>query len=315
MPRTPSSERERQLQAALRAALVRYAIDEIGSAFRPHRVTAAPFRGALLALTLPEFDRPFEDLDLLVAPEAFATAARALRQLGYRAGSRQDFATMFVHPERPLPVDLHRAPFPPRLFLLPAAAVLARARADARLPEGLRAPAPLDTYALLIGHFAKDRSDGRRPERLRELGHLSTHHALAPRQAAEHLASHGLGRAARYVLGLAARHLGDPFAAAVLRELPRDPISTLLTWAASSWIGQFPPGAPATAPAAHLLNTTLPRGMASLGTHLAEAVPRRLRAAHAQIHHTSAARRKSCQGYWGESARGREGAKPPNKNR
>lgn len=238
-------------------------------------IDCAPIKGAYLLAELPGFGRAVQDVDLLIAPDGFDRAVEVLAGLGYEARSVQSFAAMMVHPDRALPLDVHRDCFPAGMFRLHARDVLLRAtRSDAFGVPALVLD-PLDAYALGVGHFAKDRIDRNGAARLAELQAIGEHFALDPVRLAEHLDRHGLGRAARHALARAVTDRGDPLAAAVLRALPEDRLGELAVLGARRWIARWPAGAWQSAPAAHLLNTSLPRACLSGLAHLREALPRR----------------------------------------
>jgi hypothetical protein len=254
-------------------------VAEAAAALQAAGVDCAPIKGALLTTILPGFRRPFSDVDLLVPARHGEAAIAALHRLGYVTGSVQPFATSLTHPDRPLPLDLHSACFATGLFRLDAAGVLTRARRDAvSFGTPVLVMHPADAYALCIGSFAKDRADGRQAARLGDLALIARTFPLAPTRLAAHLSHHGLARAADYVLGLAAER-GDAFARRVRAALPPSRVGRLASHVARTLIRSLPPRTPLSAPAAHLLNATLPRGAWSLSAHLAGALPRRLGAA------------------------------------
>lgn len=94
------------------------------------------------------------DLDILVEPSRYEAATRALLAAGYRPSEPEDgraHAQNMFHPERPVPVDLHRT-FGRQRTLLPTEEVWSAA-APAVLPGvELRIPAPAHRLLHMIFH-------------------------------------------------------------------------------------------------------------------------------------------------------------------
>jgi hypothetical protein len=266
-------------ETILRASVARRTVHDLARALSPQGVVCAPLKGALLCALVPGFTRAFSDVDVLVRPADSERARAALENLGYRLWTHQPFATMFVHPDRPMPVDLHRACFPTGLFALHTEGVFARSHADADLFDAdVRIVDPIDMYALCIGHFAKDRLDGRRCEPLGDLALIADHFGLDPAAVARHLQTSGLARAALYALDRAEALLSDRFAGEVRKRIRHSAGDRVAVGMARGWIERLPPRTPVSAPAAHVLNRSLTAGARSFAAHAAEAFPRRMRA-------------------------------------
>jgi hypothetical protein len=84
-------------------------------------IPSASFKGPLLALQLYGdcAQRDFSDLDLLVAPLHFTAASAVLKELGYTSEAKEPSAgfhkyeqSVFIHRERGVAVELHRALMP-----------------------------------------------------------------------------------------------------------------------------------------------------------------------------------------------------------
>jgi hypothetical protein len=172
-------------------------------------------------------------------------------------------------------IDLHREPLVRGLFRLTNDDLFARGHTDDAL-FGARVvlPDPLDLYAHLLGHFTKGRLDASNTMHLADFAAVATRYDLAPSSCARHLVACGMGRAARYVLALAAEIAGDTHARETLAALPFDPLGDVLALAARRAFAGGPRAAQVLA--LHALAETLPRGARSGARHVVEGGARRL---------------------------------------
>ncbi len=265
-------------QAFVAGVLARGLVARCADLFAGHGIRVMALKGAALhALVYDDPSaRPLSDVDLLVAPRDHARAVAALTGAGFaRAAGDTPWAATLAAPDAPLPVDLHRALFPPGLFRLDAADLFARAsRADAHFGAPVLVPGPYDLYAHAVGHFAKTRMDERNPRAFADLARIPVACALDARRCAAHLESAGLARATRYVF--AAAPALDPFARDVVRALPPDPLGDLLAGAAIRLARACAQPRALSAPAAHLVNASLAGGLRSFAAHAVEPLRRRL---------------------------------------
>ncbi|MBO6937160.1 MAG: nucleotidyltransferase family protein [Deltaproteobacteria bacterium] len=228
----------------------------------------APLKGVLLDLEAsPGRAARMADVDVLVPEASYLAAHDALERAGIRcvARDRDDRARTYSGGISAT-IDLHRRLFKSGLFRLPTTELFARARRD---HETYDAPVwildPLDTYAHLLGHAISGRQPASgRGRALADLDAWARHHGLEATRTARHLETVGMARAARLILPEAPR---DPFAHSVLEALPKDPVGAALAPLARRALE------PARSPlvrtlAVHALNESLPRGAASLASHL-----------------------------------------------
>lgn len=249
----------------VRALLARDLVSRAARLLAESGLLLAPLKGVLLAAAAPDrpLGRPLTDADVLVGPRALRRAAAALERGGFRRLASDAVSVTLALPGEPLALDLHGELFPAGMFGLDAAGVLARARLDGeRFGAPVLWPRGDDAFAHLVGHFVKGRHGPGDRLRAEDFQRAATRLALEPGAVARHLAAQGLARAARRALGVAVA-LGDaPFAAAVLRALPPDPLGERLAGLASRW-ADAPRGLGA-AVAPHLLDRSLPAGALSL---------------------------------------------------
>ena len=229
----------------------------------------APLKGALLEMgASPGRAARMADVDVLVPEGAYESAHGALERAGVHcvAMDRDDRARTYGG-AIPATIDLHRRLFKRGLFRLPTAALFARAtRDDATYGAPVWILDPRDTYAHLLGHAISGRQAAPgRARALRDLRAWSKHAGLDAAATAAHLASVGMGRAARLLLAEA--QPDDTFAHRVLEALPPDPLSGLVVRIGRRALEAGNPTLVRTA-GVHALNATLPRGAASLASHL-----------------------------------------------
>ena len=182
-------------------------------------------------------DRVMNDVDLIVRPERYDDARRALEAVGYEPmeGYTDDRMTTFRRPGMQHYVDLHARLFGAGQFKLTAADLFSRSQPADFLVPGLRRPSDEDMFAHLVGHFASmSRVDQRHhPEDFERLG---VRRSLDPWRVARHLHATGFGTAARVALPM----IDGPFAREVLRRLPTSPQRAILAFAARQAHGRLP---------------------------------------------------------------------------
>lgn len=187
-----------------------------------------PMKGACMHLEFGPlgYIRPMRDIDLLCAPGSFPAICDDLRRGGFRVrpSGRGEHECTAVRPDLRLPLDVHASPFPHGRFDLSVRGIWQRTRVSAGYP-GWRAMGAMDAYANIVGVLTADHLPLTSLVQLTDLAFLAQKGTLDATAMARHLASHGLARAALYVL----RHCPlDAFANSVLRELPRDRVAEKL---------------------------------------------------------------------------------------
>lgn len=281
---------ESELENLYAALAGRETVREVAEALAPLGIRVMPLKGVLLhALGCADpLARPMVDVDLLVRRHELESACRCLGAQGWTVASRGPAAVMLVKPGFPLVIDLHHRLYAYERFGPSADAIRTRARLDREVfgVEVLLMD-PLDLYAHLVGHFAKDRRDERQERTLVDLRRLADKAELSAERVAVHLAQAGLGRAARYTLGVAVSHLDDRFAADVLARLPKDPLGDLLAAWALRAVRAFPQPTKLAAVPVALLERSLTDGLISLATHAGLALAREVRTAVERRHATS----------------------------
>ena len=244
----------------------------------PTGARVMPLKGILLvALGIRSAsERPMIDVDVLVDPDRARAAVAAVRARGWEVRLGNATACMLVHPRTSsTSVDLHRALFPPHTYRMAAEAVLARGTPDVRLfGRQISRMSGLDLYAHLVGHFTKGRSDGRDLRLLRDFAPAGRASGATPAEHARHLEALGLGRAARYALGLAVERERDGFAAEVLAALRPDRRGQILARVARRALARVTPGSQWGIPFVHSLNATLGQGARSLAANLTDPIRR-----------------------------------------
>lgn len=174
------------------------------------------------------------DVDLLVRASEIGRAEAALRAAGWRFGEIADYDERYfrewshelpplMHPERPLPVDLHHTILPVAGRLRPDAAALVEA--SVALPgTPLRILAPHDQLLHTCCHLFEDSDLWHQLRDLLDLGAMLHAHAGEPDfddRLAESAARHGLHRPLHYGLRYARRLLGAPVPERAAREAAR----------------------------------------------------------------------------------------------
>jgi hypothetical protein len=263
----------REQNGLLVQLLARDALARVADDLAQVEVTPMPLKSALIvALGIRRAaDRPMVDLDILVSPQHARSAVRRLRARGWIASIGNDYSCSITHPRTTMPVDLHRALFPPHFFRMDPVPVLARGVSDRQLfgVPVLRMQA-LDLFAHLVGHFVKGRADRRDLDHLHDFAAVAKWSGVTASACARHLSELGLARAARYALGLARSELGDDFAGRVLRELPADTRGVGLARLASGVLGRTEAASKLGIPFVHALNASCWQGTRSLLSHITE---------------------------------------------
>lgn len=269
--------------ANLYAAIAgRATVREVAEILAGEGILVAPLKGALLHATgcAAAGSRPMVDVDVLVPAHQHARARAALVRAGWTVCGIGTAADMLRKGDRPLVIDLHQRLYPYQRFGPRTESVLARARVDrSAFGVDVLLMDPLDLYAHLVAHFAKDRRDERQARTLVDLGRVADVHALAPAEVAARLDAEGLGRAARYTLTMARDHLGDGFAADVLARLERDPVGDAIAAIARRAVRMGPQPTKLAAIPVALLDRSVAESARSLAAHARWAVGRAIRRA------------------------------------
>jgi hypothetical protein len=195
------------------------------------RIPVMPLKGLYFAYWV--YDDPEErlggDIDLLVPPSAFGPAVEALRGAGFAADPFYDpRERTLVAPEMPIEIDLHRALFMPGRHSLPTQDLFSRGREDRdKFGAPVVLPDPYDACAHLIGHAASEHTPEHAGKTFRDLELAHRRFSLDPRRCAAHLERTGMGRAARYLLGL--EGATGPFCRELRAALPADPVGMVLS--------------------------------------------------------------------------------------
>ena len=239
-----------------------------------------PIKGVLLqavAYAVPE-DRPMWDVDLLVLPRDYRRVQKMLLRLGLApvSGTKSWTQRSFRTPDG-MVIDLHRELFSSWRYRMPASEVFARSRPDSELfgiPVA-RMHGP-DVYAHLIGKITADHGPENAAGAFEDLRRLATAESLAADSTAAHLRRCGVARAAAYVLAQP-DFAEDPFAQEVLDSLSLSTTDELLAARAAQVFSQTAEESFRRPIAAHLLNTSLPRGIASLTAAAADRAVRSVR--------------------------------------
>ena len=274
------------------AVLAKETLGAVARALQGANIPVMPLKGVLFQLTLysDPAERQLKDVDVLVPERRFVEAIDILVQHGFRPLSAgRSWIEAGLQPQRGLPLDLHRRLFCAFRYRLATDALFARATLDTELLQGtpLWIPHPLDTLAHLVGKFVSDHIASGAEPFLTELERWIEHHRLAPELAARHLAAAGMARAARHVFARGARERGHPFFEAAARALPADNLGRMLVPLAAELARRGERNALGPL-SAHLLNSSLPRGMTSLGLAAVCALE------HARLTRAAGAR----GGYW-----------------
>lgn len=272
-----STWRSEAALANLHAALAgRETVREVAELLGREGIAVLPLKGALLhALGCTDpLARPMVDVDLLLRREQFERAVATLAGAGWALRARGRAGATVGKPGRYLGLDLHHRLYAHARFGPDVASVFRRARPDRdAFGAEVLAMHPLDLYAHLVGHFAKERLDHRQASRLVDLERVAARCELDLRRTAAHLEDQGLGRAARYTLAIA-RDSGDTFAARVLERLGPDPVGDVLARLARRAVAGRPqPWKPAAVPVA-LLDRSLLAGAVALADHARDALAR-----------------------------------------
>jgi glycosyltransferase involved in cell wall biosynthesis len=135
---------------------------KIGKALNAAGIIPAIFKGAAMKLLRPELSRPMGDVDILLAPERLAEAARICESLGYRdAMTGSPHAVDIQTQEGEGAVDIHSALFNTDFTggkVSPAfqRALLARAREGNAFGVRVLLPAHEDLFFIVLVNFMKN---------------------------------------------------------------------------------------------------------------------------------------------------------------
>jgi hypothetical protein len=276
----PRDREIRELEDAARVlagrALLRRAVD----ALAPLGVVPVVLKGALVSALTEGTGAPpraMVDVDVLVPERDREAIDAALGRAGLVRIVQTHAASTFRDPELGLDLDVHVLLAEPELFRLPAEEVLARSTLDRRLfGFEVRIPDRYDLYAHLVAHFVRGRSNARDVRRVRDFAVVAERLALDPSRAADRLDEAGLGRAARYALGVAAA-AGDAFAADVRAGLRADPLGEVIAAGVGAWLHRFGGSSKLAIVPLHALNASLPAAARSLAMHAARGARSRVR--------------------------------------
>lgn len=174
------------------------------------------------------------DVDLMVRASQIPRAEAALREAGWRFGEITDYDERYyrewshelpplMHPERPLPIDLHHTILPVTGRLRPDGDALVDA--SVALPDGrLRVLAPEDQVLHTCCHLFEDSDMWHQLRDLLDLDAMLREYGRGPdfdERLAASVARHGLHRPLHYGLRYARRYLGSPMPERARREAAR----------------------------------------------------------------------------------------------
>lgn len=234
----------------------------------PLGIAVMPLKGLWLQQFVygPSGERGITDVDVLVPDGAYASARRALAAAGFTLCSANVSEAAYRAPGLPLPLDLHRRLFTRAAFRVSVAELFARGtRDEATFGVPVIQPDPADVLVHLIGHALKSGTAwlGRGHE-LQDIPRLLAAFALSPELCARRIDHAGLGRAARFVLPLAAAPDPAQRTRAVLERLAADPAGALLSAACAGLRAHMADSERVPAWPAFVLDSSVPRGAAAL---------------------------------------------------
>lgn len=259
-------DRQRIRRRATTSILASELVRDVARRLEEPGIDVMPIKGALLQHWLHDdpAERAMTDVDVLVRPDQAPEARRALELGGYETMGQSSIGAFVMRTPFELALDLHIQLFDEARYNLPTEDVFARSSPDRALfGASVRLPSPLDVYAHLIGKFGSDHLNGGSTERLDEIARMQTRIDTTPEVVARHLVDCGMRRVGRYVLPLVRDMAGDPFAAEVLKHLPRDPVGEAVVAIAQPVLASARPHSWVGAVMAHLLNDSFLRGLRS----------------------------------------------------
>ncbi|MFO0693301.1 MAG: nucleotidyltransferase family protein [Polyangiales bacterium] len=267
----------------VRRTTARTLVHDVATILSREGIPVMPLKGALLAETVYRSGpfRAFTDVDLLVPEEDFERAVEALERGAFVVAERAlsaDASSVLVPPGLGVTIDLHRRLFGRGLFALPTWALFARGTRDRSLfGVEVIVPDPRDQLAHAIGHYVKSRPTPAAETLALDLSLVAETHGVRPDVLARHLVSHGLGRAARLALPIAAEARPDrgAFARAVLGGLPPDPVGDRLARLVRDRLLEGDPGSLKSLVGQHALDRTLPHALVSAALHAEDTLRRR----------------------------------------
>jgi hypothetical protein len=263
---------------AVRRALARAVFVKAAETLATRGIRLVPLKGVLLHAVAEDRirDRPMLDADALVEPGKVGVAVAALTAAGFVEAARSPAAVTLKEPDHDVSLDLHFRLFPPGLFRMSAAGVFERGTATGAFGVPVVLPSGPDAYAHLVGHFVKGRHSRRDLARAPDFEIVADAFSLDPRACARHLVQLGLSRAAEYALGEVLAVRSDPFADALLRHLPPDPLRRPLAGLMRRSLAAPPAWRFVVPLAPYLVSTPLPMAAGAAAAHLARAAVRRL---------------------------------------
>ncbi|HEY0877335.1 MAG TPA: nucleotidyltransferase family protein, partial [Zeimonas sp.] len=228
--------RSERAVAEYRIAMTRWNLQHLAEVLGPLGTELILLKGgAYVAQNVPwGRGRTTGDMDLLVRASEIGRAEAALRAAGWRFGEISDYDERYfrewshelpplMHPERPLPVDLHHTILPVTSRLRPDADALVEA--SVALPgTPFRVLAPHDQLLHTCCHLFEDSDMWHQLRDLLDLGAMLQAHGEEPGfddRLAESAARHGLHRPLHYGLRFAHRLLGAPVPERAAREAAR----------------------------------------------------------------------------------------------
>ncbi|MCD6680672.1 MAG: nucleotidyltransferase family protein [Burkholderiaceae bacterium] len=222
--------------AEYRIAMTRWNLQHLAEVLGPLGIELVLLKGSAYVAQDAAWGRGrlTSDVDLLVRASEIGRAETALRAAGWRFGEISDYDERYfrewshelpplMHPERPLPVDLHHTILPVSSRLRPDAAALVDASIG--LPgTALRVLAPHDQLLHTCCHLFEDSDLWHQMRDLLDLGAMLSASAGDPAfddRLAESTARHGLQRPLHYGLRYARRLLDAPVPERSAREAAR----------------------------------------------------------------------------------------------
>jgi hypothetical protein len=209
----------------------RVVLQRCAEVLHPLGIEVMPLKGLWLQHFVygPSGSRLITDVDVLVLPERYREAQRALEQAGWKLRAEEVSESTFFAPGLGLPLDLHKHLYTRGAFRASAARIMSRGVPNSDAFEcPILLPDPLDVFSHLVGHALKSAGAWRGTgNELTDIPRLIEVFKLSPQLCAARLQEDGLARAARFVLPLL-RSEGNAAAAEILVCLPRDPVGVSL---------------------------------------------------------------------------------------
>jgi hypothetical protein len=209
----------------------RVVLQRCAEVLHPLGIAVMPLKGVWLQHFVygPSGSRLITDVDVLVLPEHYREAQRALEQAGWKLRAEEVSESTFFAPDLGLPLDLHKHLYTRGAFRASAARIMQRGVPNSDAFDcPILLPDPLDVFSHLVGHALKGAGAWRGTgNELTDIPRLIEVFELSPQLCAARLQEDGLARAARFVLPLL-RSEGSSATAEILACLPRDPVGVSL---------------------------------------------------------------------------------------